>query len=125
MNTLLIFFAIPVAVVILSIILETLLKNSCKVAGIFFSIFLVTVFAIGATAMYIALIIGYTVLSFITAYLVMLICSGRRIFPCYNNYYNSRCNYFEGDEDNRETSNYYEEQYSQNQNYPYRKYRNN
>ena len=121
MNTLLIFFAIPVAVVILSIIL----KNSCKVAGIFFSIFLVTVFAIGATAMYIALIIGYTVLSFITAYLVMLICSGRRIFPCYNNYYNSRSNYFEGDEDNRETSNYYEEQYSQNQNSPYRNYHNN
>mgnify|MGYP000159845049 CR=1 FL=1 len=100
MNTLLVFFAIPVAIVVLSIILETLLHNPYKVAGIFFSILLVTVFAIDITATLIALLIVYTVLSLITAYLVKLLCE-RRPFPCYRNYCNAPVNntLFEGDEE--------------------------
>ena len=108
MNTLLVFFAIPVAIVVLSIILETLLHNPYKVAGIFFSILLVTVFAIDTTATLIALLIVYTVLSLITAYLVKLLCE-RRPFPCYRNYCNTPVNnaLFEGDEEPNNDGIYY------------------
>ena len=41
MNILLIFFAIPLAVIILSAILESLINCPFKVAGIFFAIFIV------------------------------------------------------------------------------------
>ena len=50
MNVLLIFFAIPVAIIILSIILEKYLNCPLSVAGIFFSILLVVVFYLGITA---------------------------------------------------------------------------
>lgn len=78
MNTLLIFFAIPIAVIILSAIFETLIKSPLKIAGIFFSIFLVVAFALGGTAELLVAAIIYTILSFITAYLVFL-------FQCGNN----------------------------------------
>ena len=65
MNTLLVFFAIPIAIIILSVILETFIKYPIKVAGIFFAIFLVVAFALGGTAELIVLAIAYTILSFI------------------------------------------------------------
>lgn len=78
MNILLFFFAIPVAVIILSAILETLIKSPLKVAGIFFSIFLVIAFALGGTAELIVAAIIYTIISFITAFIVCIIqCSSR------------------------------------------------
>ncbi len=72
MNNLLIFFAIPVATIILSIILETLIKCPFKVAGIAFSIFLITAFALGGTVEWLVLAIAYTIISFISAYLTYM-----------------------------------------------------
>ena len=46
MNVLLIFFAIPLATIILSVILQTLINCPFKVAGIAFSIFIVVAFAL-------------------------------------------------------------------------------
>lgn len=69
-NILLIFFAIPVATIILSAILETFIRCPIKVAGIFFSIFLVLAFVFGGTAVLLVAAIIYTVISFITAYIV-------------------------------------------------------
>ena len=70
MNMLLIFFAIPLAVIILSIILESFINCPIKVTGIFFSIFIVVAFALGGTSELIVLAIVYTIISFITALIV-------------------------------------------------------
>lgn len=75
MNILLFFFAIPIAIIILSVILETYMRCPLKVAGIFFSIFLVLAFYLGGTAEYIVAALVYTGLSFISAYLTALILS--------------------------------------------------
>ena len=80
---LLVFFAIPIATIILSGILETFINSPFKVTGIFFSIFLVTAFALGGTADLIVAAIIYTIISFITAYLVMLLTNKQK--HCYNN----------------------------------------
>lgn len=72
MNILLIFFAIPIATIILSAILETFIRCPIKVAGIFFSIFLVLAFILGGTAELIVAAIVYTIISFVTAYIVCL-----------------------------------------------------
>lgn len=72
MTNLLIFFAIPFAVIVVSIALQKLLRNPFLVAGIILSIFLVLAFALPSTTYLIAGIV-YTVLSFVTAYLTMLI----------------------------------------------------
>lgn len=72
MNNLLIFFAIPVATIILSIIFETLIKCPFKIAGIAFSIFLLTAFALGGTVELLLLAIVYTIISFISAYLTSI-----------------------------------------------------
>lgn len=88
MNILLIFFAIPIAVIILSIILETYMKSPLKVAGIFFSIFLVLAIYLGGTAEYIVAALVYTAISFVSAYLAELILS-RRCFrrDTFSNFY--------------------------------------
>lgn len=77
MNMLLIFFAIPLAVIILSAILETFINCPLKVAGIFFSIFIVVAFALGGTAELIVLAIVYTIISFITALIIKLFMNRR------------------------------------------------
>lgn len=73
MNTLLIFFAIPLATIILSAIFETFIKCPLKVAGIAFSIFIIVAFALGGSAELIVAAIIYTLLSLITAFITMLI----------------------------------------------------
>ena len=83
MNNLLIFFAIPVATIILSGILETFINCPYKVAGIFFSIFLVVAFALGGTSELLVATLVYTILSFITAYIVMIFIN--RYKNCYRN----------------------------------------
>ena len=77
MNVLLIFFAIPLAVIILSAILESFINCPFKVAGIFFAIFIVVAFALGGTAMLIVATIVYTILSFITAVIIRFIINRR------------------------------------------------
>ncbi len=95
MNILLIFFAIPIATIILSAILETFIRCPFKVAGIFFSIFLVLAFILGGTAELIVAAIIYTILSFITAYIVEIILRNREENNCgcnnNNNNNNNNC----------------------------------
>ena len=97
MNNLLIFFAIPIATIILSSILETFINCPYKVAGIFFSIFIVVAFALGGTAEYLVAAIVYTIISFIIAYIVMILqnrnnckneCENSCHSDCRNNGYN-------------------------------------
>lgn len=73
MNVLLIFFALPIAVIIFSIILQKIFKCPIIVAAIIFAIFLIVTFVVNNLNILVATI-AYTLLSFITAYIVMLLC---------------------------------------------------
>lgn len=77
MNTLLIFFALPIAVIIISIALQKIFKCPFLVAGIIFAIFLIVTFVVGNLNLLIATI-AYTILAFITAVLTNIICRIRR-----------------------------------------------
>lgn len=92
MNVLLIFFAIPLAVIILSAILESFINCPFKVAGIFFAIFIVLAFGFGGTAELIVAAIVYTLISFITAVIIRYVIN-RRCNCCENEDNNYRsCN---------------------------------
>lgn len=73
MNILLIFFAIPLATIILSMIIESLINYPLKVSGIFFSIFIVIAFVLGGDAEFILAALIYTMISFITAEIVRIV----------------------------------------------------
>ena len=73
MNTLLIFFALPIAVIIISIALQKIFKCPFLVAGIIFATFLIVTFVVGNLNLLIATI-AYTILAFITAVLTNIIC---------------------------------------------------
>jgi len=72
MNTLLIFFAFPVAVIIISAILEKILKNPIAVAELIFAIFLIVTFAAFDETFLIATLV-YTIIAFTTAFIVSLL----------------------------------------------------
>ena len=73
MNTLLlIFFALPIAVIIVSAILEKTLKSPITVAALIFAIFLVITFAVFDENFLIATLV-YTIIAFITALIVHFI----------------------------------------------------
>ncbi len=74
MNTLLIFFALPIAVIIVSAILQKVLKCPLAVAALIFAIFLVVTFA-AFDATFLIATLAYTVLAFITALIVKLLCN--------------------------------------------------
>ncbi len=67
-DILLLFFALPVAITILSIIGETLIHSPIKIAGITFSILLIITFSI-ADETYLIYTILYTILSYAAAWL--------------------------------------------------------
>ena len=73
MNILLIFFALPIATIIISIALQKILKCPILVAAIIFAIFLVVTFIVGNLNFLVATII-YAIISFITAVLTHIIC---------------------------------------------------
>ena len=73
MNNLLIFFALPIATIIISIALQKILKCPPLVAAIVFAIFLIVTFVVNNLNFLIATIV-YTIISFITAAIVCLIC---------------------------------------------------
>ena len=73
MNNLLIFFAIPVATIILSIVLQKILRSPFLVAATFFAIFLVVTFA-AFDESFLVFAILYTLLAFLTAIIVRFIC---------------------------------------------------
>ena len=73
MNNLLLFFAIPVATIILSIVLQKLLQSPILVAATFFAIFLIITFAVFDES-FLVLAILYTLLALLTALAVRFIC---------------------------------------------------
>ena len=83
MNTLLlIFFALPIAVIIISIALQKILKSPFLVAAIIFAIFLVVTFVIG-NLIFLVATIAYAILAFITAIITKIICKIiRRLDEC-------------------------------------------
>lgn len=74
MNILLIFFAIPIAVIIFSIALQKILKCPILVAAIIFAVFLIITFAV-FDATFLVFTIIYTIIAFITAFIVKIICN--------------------------------------------------
>ncbi len=73
MNNLLIFFALPIAVIIISIALQRILRWPALVAAVIFAIFLIVTFVISNLNFLVATIV-YTIISYITAVIVCLIC---------------------------------------------------
>ncbi len=82
MNTLLlIFFAIPLAVIIISIALQKIFKCPFLVSAIIFAIFLIVTFIIG-NLIFLVATIAYAIIAFITAVLTNIICKILREFEC-------------------------------------------
>lgn len=80
---LLIFFALPLATIILAIVLQKILKNPLLVAVTFFAIYLIVSFAVATTAQLVYAIIAtivYSIIAYITALLVKLSCRLRNLF---------------------------------------------
>lgn len=73
MNILLIFFALPIAVIVISIALQKILKNPLLVAAIIFAIFLIVTFIVNNLNFLIAAI-AYAIISFITALITCIVC---------------------------------------------------
>lgn len=74
MDLLLLFFAIPLAVIILSIVLQKILRCPWLVAATFFAIFLIVTFAIGDIRLLIFTLV-YTIISYVTALIFRAICN--------------------------------------------------
>ena len=95
MENLLIFFALPLATIIISIALQKILKCPILVAGIIFSIFLIASLALGNLAFLIPTII-YTIISYIVAIIICMITNmqrnGHSICSCCNNIHRNCCN---------------------------------
>lgn len=72
MNILLIFFALPIATIILAAVLEKLINCPIAVAAVAFAIYLIVTFAVFDATFLIATIV-YTILAFITALIVRFI----------------------------------------------------
>lgn len=70
MTDLLIAFVIPVLVVIVAAVLQTILHCPFKVAGIVFVILIIAALVLGGSILYIAFAWIFTVLAFIVAYLI-------------------------------------------------------
>ena len=71
MNNLLIFFALPLATIIISVVLERIWKNYILVTLFAFAVYLIVAFAVGDTTL-LVLVIAYTFLAFVSAFLSML-----------------------------------------------------
>ena len=84
MNNLLVFFALPIATIILAAVLQKLIKSPILVALIFFAVYLIVTFAVFDSTFLVATIV-YTILAFITASIVKFICCFLRNICCRNN----------------------------------------
>lgn len=83
MSDLLIFFALPIATIIISIALQKTLNCPFLVAGVIFAIFLVVTFALNNLIYLIATIV-YTIIAFITAIITMWITRTNENNSCSN-----------------------------------------
>ncbi len=85
MNILLIFFALPIATIILAIVLEKILRCPILTALTFFAIYLIVAFAV-FDASFLIFVIAYTIIAYITAWITELFfCRCRRTCPCREN----------------------------------------
>ena len=77
-----IFFALPLATILLAIVFQKVLRSPLLVAITFFAIYLIVAFTAFSDTLAEAIIaaIIYTIIAYITAYIVMIICSFRRRF---------------------------------------------
>jgi len=73
MNILLLFFALPIATIILAIVLQKILRSPILVAATFFAIYLIVTFAV-FDASFLIFTIVYTILAFLAAWIVQAIC---------------------------------------------------
>ncbi len=73
MNTILLFFVLPISIILLSIVLQKVLKCPTLVAITFFAILFIVTYIVDSGLLIFA--IAYTVLSYITAVITRLICS--------------------------------------------------
>ena len=69
MNTLLLFFALPIATIIISIALQLVFKNPLLVSAIIFAFFLVVTFILNDLNFLVATIV-YTIISFIFRWII-------------------------------------------------------
>ena len=74
MNGLLVFFALPVATIILAIVLQKILKCPLLVGATFFAIYLIVAFAIAPNGTLLIYAILYSILAYVTAVLTCIIC---------------------------------------------------
>lgn len=74
MNVLLIFFALPIATIILAVVLQKILKCPLLVAATFFAIYLIIAFIISPTGTLLIYVILYSILAYVTAILTNLVC---------------------------------------------------
>ena len=74
MNVLLVFFALPVATIILAIVLQKILKCPLLVGATFFAIFLIVAFVIAPNGTLLIYAILYSILAYVTAVLTCIIC---------------------------------------------------
>lgn len=88
MNILLIYFALPVATIILAVVLQKIIKCYKLVTAIFFAIYLIVTFATFDSS-FLIYAIAYTILAFIAAYLTYVI---DRIIRRFNLNNNCGCN---------------------------------
>lgn len=71
---LLTFFAFPIATIIISIILQKVIKNPILVAAFVFAVFLIVAFAAFDETFLVAVLI-YTIIALITAFIVCAFCN--------------------------------------------------
>ncbi len=101
MNTLLLFFALPVATIILAIVLQKLLCSPILVALTFFAVYLIVTFAVFDETFLIFAIV-YTIIAYITATIARFI---RRFIRCQNNNNNDNNDDNDSCNDNEENDN--------------------
>ena len=91
MNNLLIFFALPIATIILAGIFQTIINCPLKIGGIAFAIFLIVAFALGGSAELIVAALVYTILALVTALIVMCIQNRNDLINNINNCNSNSC----------------------------------
>lgn len=97
MNIILLFVAIPLLVITVSIILEKLLNNPLLIVALVFAVFLVVTFTIGDTTLLIAAF-AYALLALISTVSVRVICYLRKLLcrEANQNNTNNSCNTLTG-----------------------------
>lgn len=105
MNILLVFFALPVATIILAIVLQKILKCPLLVGATFFAIYLIVAFVIAPSGTLLIYAILYSILAYVTAVLTCVICKLIRKFGNVIGDCAGSCNMCGGDNNNLNLAN--------------------